>query len=191
MTRDRHFSFATIKWMIKYIAFLRGIGPGNPNMRNDRLRAVFEEIGFSNVRSVISSGNIIFETRRTNILEIETEIERALFEKLGFHTTAIIRNEVQIQKLVTANPFGDRIHGADLYLLTTFTKHLLKLHFELPYQPSGKPYEVISAIDDTLFTVTDNTLAKTPDVMVWLEKQFGKGISSRTWNTILRISKKF
>jgi uncharacterized protein (DUF1697 family) len=177
--------------MIKYIAFLRGIGPGNPNMRNNRLRAVFEEIGFSNVRSVISSGNIIFETRRTNILEIETEIERALFEKLGFRTTAIIRNEAQIQKLVTANPFGDRIHGADLYLLATFTKNPLKLQFKLPYQPPGKPYELISAIDDTLFTVTDNTLAKTPDVMVWLEKQFGKGISSRTWNTTLRISKKF
>ena len=177
--------------MIKYIAFLRGIGPGNPNMRNDKLCAVFEEIGFSNVRSVISSGNIIFESDRTKILELETEIEQALFVSLGFHTTAIIRNETQLQKLVTANPFGDRTHGTGLYLLATFTKNPLKLHFELPYQPPEKPYQVIRAIDDTVFTVTDNTLTKTPDVMTWLEKELGKAISSRTWNTILRISKKF
>lgn len=160
-------------------------------MRNDKLCAVFEEIGLSKVRPVISSGNIIFESDRTNILEIETDIEQALFASLGFHTTAIIRNEEQLQKLVTANPFGDRIHGTDLYLLATFTKNPLKLRFELPYQPPGKPYQVVRAIDDTVFTVTDNTLAKTPDVMVWLEKELGKGISSRTWNTILRISKKF
>lgn len=160
-------------------------------MRNDKLCTVFEETGFSNVRSVISSGNIIFESDRTNILEIETEIEHALLAKLGFHTTAIIRNEAQLQKLVTAKPFGDRIHGTDLYLLATFTKNPLKMHLELPYQSPGKTYQVICAIDDTVFTVTDNTLTKTPDVMVWLEKELGKGISSRSWNTILRISKKF
>ena len=177
--------------MVKYIAFLRGIGPGNPNMRNDKLCAVFEAIGFSNVRSVISSGNIIFESDRTNILELETEIEQALFASLGFHTTAIIRNESQLQKLVTASPFGDRVHGTDLYLLATFTKNPLKLRHELPYQPPGKPYKVIRVIGDTLFTVTDNTLTKTPDVMTWLEKELGKEISSRTWNTILRIFKKF
>lgn len=177
--------------MTKYIAFLRGIGPGNPNMRNDKLCAVFEEIGFSNVRSVISSGNIIFESDRTNVLKLETEIEQALFASLGFHTTAIIRNEAQIQKLVTANPFEDRTHGTGMYLLATFTKNPLKLAYELPYQPLGKPYQVIRAIDDTVFTVTDNTLTKTPDVMTWLEKELGKEISSRTWNTILRIAKKF
>lgn len=160
-------------------------------MRNDKLCAVFEEIGFSKVRSVISSGNIIFETHRANVLELETEIEQALFAKLGFHTTAIIRNETQLQKLVTANPFGSRIHGTGLYLLTTFTKSPLKLHLDLPFQPPGKPYQVIRTIDDTVFTVTDNTLAKTPDIMTWLEKELGKEISSRTWNTILRISKKF
>ena len=48
--------------MTKYIAFLRGIGPGNPNMRNEKLRGAFEELGFKNVQSVISSGNVIFDS---------------------------------------------------------------------------------------------------------------------------------
>ncbi|MDB5167567.1 MAG: hypothetical protein JWN26_712 [Candidatus Saccharibacteria bacterium] len=177
--------------MKKYVAFLRGIGPGNPNMRNDKLCAVFDEIGFNNVQSVIASGNIIFETDRTDILGIETEVEQTILLRLGFSTTVIVRSALQLQRLITANPFGNRIHGPTSYLLVTFTKKPTKLHFELPYQPPGKPYQLIQIVDDTLFTVTDNTIVKTPDLMTWLEKELSKGISSRTWNTILRIFKRF
>lgn len=177
--------------MTKYIAFLRGIGPGNPNMHNDKLCAVFEEIGFTNVQSVIASGNIIFESNKTDILKMETEIELIVLSRLGFKTTAIVRSDVQLQKLIVANPFGDRVHGPTSYLLVTFTKKPTKLNFELPHQPPGKTYQLLQTIDGTLFTVTDNTLTKTPDLMTWLEKELGKEISSRTWNTILKISKKF
>ena len=44
--------------------------------------------------------------------------------------------------------------------------------------------------DNALFTVTDNTVVKTTDLMTWLEKEFGKEITSRTWLTIHRILKK-
>ena len=177
--------------MKKYVAFLRGIGPGNPNMRNDKLCAVFEGIGFSAVSPVISSGNIIFESDGIDILEMETRIERAIESKLGFTTTAIVRSATQLQKLIAANPFGDKVHSSTSYLLVTFQKNPKKLQFELPYQPLGKSYQVIGSVDDTFFTVTDTTLVKTPDVMTWLEKELSKEISSRTWNTVVRISKKF
>jgi uncharacterized protein (DUF1697 family) len=177
--------------MTKYVAFLRGIGPGNPNMRNDKLRTVFEEIGFTNVRPVIASGNIIFEDDRIDVLAMETKIEQTILSRLGFSTTAIIRSQSQLQRLITANPFAARIHGPTSYLLVTFTKKPTKLNFELPYHPAGKPYQLIQIVDDTLFTVTNNTLVKTTDLMTWLEKELGKDISSRTWNTILRICKKF
>jgi uncharacterized protein (DUF1697 family) len=47
---------------MKYVALLRGIGPSNPNMRNEKLRGVFEKLGFDNVQTVISSGNVLFQT---------------------------------------------------------------------------------------------------------------------------------
>jgi uncharacterized protein (DUF1697 family) len=46
--------------MVKYVALLRGIAPTNPNMRNDKLRGVFEKLSFENVKTVISSGNVVF-----------------------------------------------------------------------------------------------------------------------------------
>ena len=61
--------------MTKYIALLRGIGPGNPNMRNDKLCGVFEKLGFSNVTPVISSGNVIFESDEINKKTLELKIE--------------------------------------------------------------------------------------------------------------------
>jgi|GEM_PF-2527048 len=40
---------------MKYVAFIRGVGPENPNMHGDKLTQFFEELGFSNVQTVISS----------------------------------------------------------------------------------------------------------------------------------------
>src|SRR3990167_7756479 len=48
--------------MTTYVALLRGIGPINPNMRPAKLKWGFEEMGFKNVRTVISSGNVVFES---------------------------------------------------------------------------------------------------------------------------------
>jgi hypothetical protein len=39
-------------------------------------------------------------------------------------------------------------------------------------------------------SVIDLTGSKTPDLMVWLEKQFGKQITTRTWKTVGRILRK-
>ncbi len=176
--------------MTKYIAFLRGIGPGNPNMANDKLRSVFEHLGFSNVQSVISSGNIIFETDRTDTQQIESETEAAFPELLGFATTVIIGSQAQLQHLIAKEPFQGLIHGPSSYLLVTFCKNPTKVPFELPHQPQGKTYQLLSTHDNALFTTTDNTVVKTTDLMTWLEKQFGKQISSRTWLTVNRILKK-
>lgn len=172
---------------MKYVALLRGIGPGNPNMRNDKLRSVFEKLGFTNVRSVISSGNIVFETDRTDVAAMETELEAAWPLQLGFTSTTIIRSEEQLRHILDNHPFLGMTHGPSSYLLVTFFKHPTEVNFEFPYQPEGKTYKLLAADADTLFTTTDNTVIKTTDLMTWMEKQFGKEISSRTLQTVQRI----
>src|SRR5688572_19557075 len=103
---------------MKYVALLRGIGPGTPNMRNDKLRGVFEGLGFKNVQSVISSGNIIFETDAIDVKSLETKIEKQ-WPRLGFNSTTIIRSQKQLQALVDADPFKGLTHGSSSYLLVT------------------------------------------------------------------------
>jgi len=97
--------------MPKYVALLRGIGPGNPNMRNEKLRGVFEKLGFIGVQTVISSGNVIFESPSKDVKVLEEVIEGAWPKELGFTSTTIIRSKNQIERLVKAKPFKGKQHS--------------------------------------------------------------------------------
>jgi uncharacterized protein (DUF1697 family) len=176
--------------MSKYVALLRGMGPGDPKKSNASLRAVMEELGLQNVQTVISSGNVVFESAQEDIGALEAMIEAAWPEKRGFTATTIVKSEQQLQKLLDANPFSDLVHGPTSYMLVTFFKHPPQLAFELPYRPEGAPYQLLEYRDDALCSITDNTAVKTTDFMIYLEKQFGKEITSRTWLTLHRILKK-
>jgi len=173
--------------MTKYVALLRGIGPTNPNMKSEKLKAFFEELGFNNVRTLITSGNVIFESSNRNVASMEARIEKALPLKLGFNSTTIIRSQAELRSLIDLDPYHGQEHGRQTYLLVTFFKRVPKIPFELPYQPDGKPYKIIGEEDAAIFGTVDTTTGKTPDYMVWLERQFGKDITSRTWKTIQRI----
>lgn len=166
---------------MKYVALLRGIGPSNPNMHGSKLKAVLEELGFSNVQPVISSGNVVFESDSKDIAELEDMMEKAWPKKLGFTSTTIIRSQGQLQALVDQDPYKGAQHSRSSYLLVTFFK----------LAPSK---EVASRTDyvgkdgiNALCGVIDTTASKTPDFMAKLGKDFGKELTSRTWLTIQRI----
>jgi uncharacterized protein (DUF1697 family) len=175
--------------MAKYVALLRGIGPANPNMRNEKLKEVAEEVGLSNVATVISSGNVVFQTD-TDIGELESTLETAWKANLGFESTTIIRSQEALEGLMEFSPFGDLEHGRKSYLLVTFCKRPVEVDFDIPYRPVDRDYEIVAATGSELFTVTDTTSERTPDVMAWIESRFGKQVSSRTWLTVERILKK-
>jgi uncharacterized protein (DUF1697 family) len=159
-------------------------------MRNDKLRGVFETLGLADVRSVISSGNIVFTFAIRDTAKLEVMIETALPEMLGFTRSVIVRSEQQLRALMDTNPFADAPHNEGSYLLITFFKHLTTLEVALPYQPSGKAYKIVAHTPGALCSITDSTIVKGSDVTVWLEKQFGKEITSRTPLTVERILKR-
>ncbi len=154
--------------IMRYVALLRGIGPTNPNMKGERLRSVFEGIGFTNVQPVIASGNVIFDSPSRNRKTLEAQIEKALPERLGFSSTTIVRAKEDLETLVRKRPFAGVRDEKPNYLLVTFFKN-------------GGP---------ELCTVVDLTEGTTPEFMRNLERQHGKDITSRTWKTIARILKK-
>lgn len=179
--------------MTAYCALLRGIGPGNPNMRNEKLRGVFEQLGFSGVASVISSGNIVFSTDEPAATpELEDRIQSALRTELGIGGGTILRSRDELEALVDKRPFGDREHSKETYLTVTFLKD--------PLSPIPRPFPApemdavhIQGYDAgtrAIFSVVNTTGIKTPDYMTWLERTFSKEITTRTWNTLIKILKK-
>ena len=176
--------------MPQYVALLRGISPTNPAMRNEKLRGVFEDLGLTHVQTVISSGNVLFESPITDVHELEGKIEEALPAHLGFTSTTIIRSREQLQQLVNKKPFKGVEHTQKTYLTVTFFKNEFRTELDFPYRPENKTYEILGMYDYAMCSVVDLTGAKTPDLMSWLEKQFGKEITTRTWKTVERILKK-
>ncbi|MFD6216460.1 DUF1697 domain-containing protein, partial [Nocardia salmonicida] len=75
--------------MESYAALLRGIMPTNPNMRNEKLRGVFEGLGFEKVASVLTSGNVVFRTA-DDPADLEDRIQQALNAELGIPGGTII-----------------------------------------------------------------------------------------------------
>jgi uncharacterized protein (DUF1697 family) len=172
---------------MKYAALLRGIGPTNPNMRNEKLRSVFEILGLQNVRTVITSGNVLFETPSRGVKALEATIEEAIQRELGFTSTTIIRSNQELKRLVEKNPFGSIADAPTSRLNVTFLKSKPRTNLRFPYRAETKGYAVLGIHGRDICSVVDLTGATTPDLMAWLEKQFGNEITTRTWKTVGRI----
>jgi uncharacterized protein (DUF1697 family) len=173
--------------MTRYVALLRGISPTNPNMRNFKLKAIFKDLGFSKVETLLTSGNVIFDSESKYVAELESRIEKAITINLGFNSTTIIRSQEQINNIVKSDPFHGQEQNKENYLIVTFFKQKTEVPFNLPYTPENKAFTLISNTDTAIYVKVDLTKGKTPDYMTWLEKHFGKAITSRTWKTTERI----
>jgi len=174
----------------RYCALLRGIGPGNPNMRNDKLRGVFQDLGFTEVASVLASGNILFaDPAGQPAHALERRIQEALHTTLGIAGGTILRSRGELQDLADRHPFGERTHGKSTYLTVTFCKqHPDPFPEPLPAPPW--PEVTVLGYDKAchaVLAVVDTTGTRTPDFMRWLEREFGTDITTRTWLTVTRI----
>jgi uncharacterized protein (DUF1697 family) len=151
--------------MTTYVALLRGIMPMNPNMKGEKLKGVFESLGFKNVATVIASGNVVFDSPSKSKTALEAKIEKALPAQLGFTSTTIVRSREDLEALVSKNPFEGIKDEKPNYLVVTFFK-------------DGKP---------EVPTVIDLNTQETTKFMGAMEKKHSKGITTRTWKTIHRI----
>jgi Protein of unknown function (DUF1697) len=156
-------------------------------MRNERLREVFERLGYDNVRTVISSGNVLFDSSSSAVRLLEAQIEDAIARQLGFTTTAIIRSKRQIQALVESDPFTGLQHSDRTNLNVTFLKKRPRTGLSFPYRPPNRDYTILGLYEREICSVIDLTSSKTPDLMAWVEKEFGKALTTRTYNTVRRI----
>jgi uncharacterized protein (DUF1697 family) len=174
--------------MTIYVALLRGIGPMNPNMRPAKLAEAFTKMGFKDVRTVISSGNVVFASSSTSSAALEKKIEKALPELLGFKSTTIVRSQKEIDALIKKNPAKGIVHGKKTYTLVTFLKnHSAKLR---TFPKKGEGYRVLGVYKKEICMVFDLSNARTPDFMLKAEKEFTKDITSRTWKTVERVAAK-
>ena len=89
--------------MPRYAAFLRGVMPMNAKMPD--LKRAFEAAGFTDVRTVLSSGNVVFTARSAGAAALERKAEAAMEQTLGRAFFTIVRPIDVLQQLLASDPF--------------------------------------------------------------------------------------
>jgi uncharacterized protein (DUF1697 family) len=93
--------------MSKYAAFLRGINLGRQRrISGADLRTRFEGMGFREVATFRTSGNVIFGAAREPPAKMADRIEAALAESLGYEVAIFLRTASEIQAIADHQPFA-------------------------------------------------------------------------------------
>lgn len=174
-----------------YVAFLRGINVGgNTLISMADLKRAFESLGFKNVKTVLASGNVVFEAPKSDIASLTRKIEQKLESQFGSAITVMVRTGEDIQALIDLAPFKKVEVTPDIRLHVSFLPHDAEHRLKVSQRLKETPYDVLRATPAELCSVVDITLKQdTTDLMKVLEKEFGKKITTRTWNTVERIGK--
>ncbi len=171
--------------MITYVAFLRGINVGgNKQISMKDLAALFERAGFKNIKTILNSGNVVFEYKETSPSALVKKIEKAISDKFGFDVDVQVRTLDEIKKLVEKNPFKKFVPDKNNYLCVTFLNNFAG---KLP-SSTNDAYKLLPIENNTLCSILDRTKGKSTDFMVILDKTFGKKVTTRNWNTIVKIA---
>ena len=105
--------------MAKYVAFLRAINVGGHVVKMDHLRGLFESLGFTNLVTVIASGNVIFNSTSKSTPALEKKIESHLQEALGYEVITFVRSTNELKLVAQRRPFDDSeidAAGTSLYI---------------------------------------------------------------------------
>ncbi|MEX2162338.1 MAG: DUF1697 domain-containing protein [Anaerolineales bacterium] len=168
--------------VIGFVALLRGINLGRRTVRMDALREVFEAQGFKSVKTLLASGNVIFQAKDANVAKLRAKIEDALQKAFGFQVHVILRSAKEIQALVDSEPFkGVRV--------TPQTRLYLTFLSETPKSPGkiiGRGYAMREATAGHLACAL-SPKQSTPDYMDTLSKRYGEELTTRNWNTVMKI----
>ena len=174
--------------MQKYAALLRGINVGgNKKVPMAELKKILEKSGLKNVKTLLASGNVIFESN-SNILQLQTLIPSIIEKEFGFPVPVLLRTYKEIEKIIELNPFKEIKVTSQIRLYVTFLFENPEKKSTASYISKDESFKIILLSDKTVFSVLDLSISNTPEAMNMLEKIYGKNITTRNWNTILKIA---
>lgn len=169
--------------MPRYVAFLRGVSPQNAKM--PELKACFESAGFTSVRTVLSSGNVIFDSTETNQAELEATAEKSMVASLGRAFYTIVRSVTELEALLASDPYTE-------YSLPPDAKRVISFFREAPTSKVNLPLaqdlaSVFLVRGREAFTAY-RPVEKGPIFMALIERAFGKEVTTRTLDTVAKCA---
>jgi uncharacterized protein (DUF1697 family) len=97
------------------VGFLRAVNVGRRTVAMATLRDVCAALGYEGAWTFVNSGNVVFEARGSRPA-IESELERALADELGFECTTFVRSAAELRAALRIEPFT--LQPGDTYFIT-------------------------------------------------------------------------
>jgi uncharacterized protein (DUF1697 family) len=89
---------------MRQVALLRGVNLGKRQVIMSELRALCEAAGFTNVQTLLASGNLVLDAKERGA-RLEAKLEKLLFEEMGLKTDVFVRTGAELDAIIAANPF--------------------------------------------------------------------------------------
>jgi uncharacterized protein (DUF1697 family) len=170
--------------MRRYVAFLRGVSPMNAKM--PELKKCFEAAGFDDVKTVLASGNVVFGARAASVKTLERKVEDAMTKGLDRTFITIVRPVDALREILDADPYAAFRVSPKAKRVVTFLRAPPKAKLPLPLEVGGA--RILCIEGSEVFTAYVPS-PKGAVFMGLLEKTFGKDITTRTWDTVKKVSR--
>ena len=156
------------------------------NAKMPELKKAFEAASFADVKTVVSSGNVVFSARSASEASIQRKAEAAMEKQLGHRFLTIVRPVDALREMLASEPYMAFRLAAGSKRIVTFLREKPKAKLELPIGRDGarillmKGSEIFSAYVPS---------PKGPVFMTLIEKTFGKDVTTRTWDTVTKVAR--
>lgn len=170
--------------MPRHVAFLRGVSPVNLQMAD--LKAALEGAGFTGVRTVLSSGNVVFDSPGVDDAALQAAVEAAIARHVGKAFPALLRSAASLAALLRTDPFAGLGLPAQAKRVVSFLRPGAVARLPLPHTEGTAT--VIRQVGTEAFTA----YLPGPDGPVFMkliEQAYGREVTTRTWDTVARCAR--
>src|SRR4051812_36759873 len=169
--------------MRRYAAFLRGVMP--TNAKRPDLRRAFGAAGFTEVRTLLTSGNVVFDARPASDAALQRKAEAAMTATLGRAFLTIVRSLDALREIVDADPYA-------AFKLPAGARRVVTL---LREPPRGKPALPVEVDGARILGLRGSEVfsayvpgPRGPVFMTLIENTLGDALTTRTWDTVKKVA---
>lgn len=171
--------------MASHIALLHSISIGDGRrLVMAEWREMMESIGLRNPRTLIATGNALFDSNDATITQLEKQLETAFAQRFGRHIDTIVATTHQWRDLAAANPFPEETDGTRIAVrVMRKSPDDAALAALAPHATQG---ERMKLVNGHLWIHFAQDPARSRLGAQLTIKRLGKG-TVRNWNTVRRL----
>lgn len=174
--------------MPHYVAVLRAINLGAHNrIAMADLRAMCGRIDLDNPRTLLVSGNLVFESRLNSSEKLERLLEDASTKQLGVTTDYFVRSAKEWHAAVDANPFPAEARDDPARLVMMCLRDAPSAARVKALEAAIKGRETVRARGKHAYFVYPDGQGRSKLTIAMIENALGTRGTARNWNTVLKL----